>query len=115
MALFMKHSFLPSASTLMLNFMIILLLVSWKTEARIQLPPNISVPAVIAFGDSIMDTGNNNNIKTIVKCNFPPYGKNLEGGIPTGRFCDGKVPSDLIGIFSSLYALSPTCTREGPK
>ncbi|XP_062098226.1 GDSL esterase/lipase EXL3-like [Humulus lupulus] len=62
----------------------------------IKLPANETVPAVIVFGDSIMDTGNNNGLKTLVKCDFAPYGQNFKGRIPTGRFGDGKVPSDLI-------------------
>ncbi|KAF4360927.1 GDSL esterase/lipase EXL3 [Cannabis sativa] len=62
----------------------------------IKLPPNQTVPAVIVFGDSIMDTGNNNALKTLVKCDFAPYGENFRGRVPTGRFGDGKVPSDLI-------------------
>ncbi|KAJ7957896.1 GDSL esterase/lipase [Quillaja saponaria] len=57
---------------------------------------NGTIPAVFAFGDSILDTGNNNNLNTVTKCNFPPYGRDFPGGIPTGRFCNGKVPSDLI-------------------
>ncbi|KOM49068.1 hypothetical protein LR48_Vigan07g277200 [Vigna angularis] len=45
-----------------------------------------------------MDTGNNNNnLATTARCNYPPYGKDFKGGIPTGRFSNGKVPSDLIG------------------
>ncbi|KAH1214693.1 GDSL esterase/lipase EXL3 [Glycine max] len=68
-----------------------------RTMALAKLPPNASsVPAVLAFGDSIVDPGNNNNIKTLIKCNFPPYGKDFQGGNPTGRFCNGKIPSDLI-------------------
>ncbi|VVA97656.1 unnamed protein product [Arabis nemorensis] len=59
-------------------------------------PTNITVPALIVFGDSIMDTGNNNDIPTLLKSNFPPYGRDFPDGIPTGRFSDGKVPSDLI-------------------
>ena len=55
------------------------------------------IPALIVFGDSIMDTGNNNNLSTFLKSNFPPYGKDFPGGLATGRFSDGKVPSDLIG------------------
>lgn len=55
------------------------------------------VPAVIVFGDSIVDPGNNNVIKTIVKCNFPPYGVDFVGHKPTGRFCNGKIPTDFIG------------------
>jgi len=77
---------------------IILLLVACKTKAIVQLPPNVSVPAVLVFGDSIVDTGNNNNnLRTTARCNFPPYGKDFKGGIPTGRFSNGKVPSDFIG------------------
>ncbi|MED6137280.1 hypothetical protein PIB30_063631 [Stylosanthes scabra] len=57
----------------------------------------MSVPAVFVFGDSIVDTGNNNNnLLTTAKCNFPPYGKDFKGGKATGRFSNGKVPSDLI-------------------
>lgn len=57
---------------------------------------NTTIPALIVFGDSIMDTGNNNNLPTLLKCNFPPYGKDYPGGFATGRFSDGRVPSDLI-------------------
>ncbi|KAF5753059.1 GDSL esterase/lipase EXL3-like [Tripterygium wilfordii] len=65
-------------------------------------PDNVShnnqtiFPAVITFGDSIVDTGNNDYIPTIVKSDFEPYGKDFDGGKPTGRFSNGKVPSDLI-------------------
>ncbi|KAK4348977.1 hypothetical protein RND71_031732 [Anisodus tanguticus] len=62
----------------------------------IRVPPNKSIPAVIVFGDSIVDTGNNNGLKTISKVNYPPYGKDFIGGIPTGRFSNGKVPSDFL-------------------
>lgn len=68
-------------------------------EAVIKLPPGKVIPAVIGFGDSIIDTGNNNNLKSVVKCNFPPYGRDFNGGIPTGRFGNGLVPTDLIGTY----------------
>lgn len=58
---------------------------------------NVSFPAVIAFGDSILDTGNNNYIETIVTSNFKPYGRDFIGGKATGRFSNGRVPSDLFG------------------
>lgn len=61
-----------------------------------QLRENEKVPALIAFGDSILDTGNNNNLISLAKCNFPPYGKDFIGGKPTGRFSDGKVLTDLL-------------------
>ncbi|CAI0435136.1 unnamed protein product [Linum tenue] len=52
--------------------------------------------AVYAFGDSIMDTGNNDYILTRARCDYPPYGRNFPGGKPTGRFSDGKIIPDLI-------------------
>ncbi|XP_059313300.1 GDSL esterase/lipase EXL3-like [Lycium ferocissimum] len=66
--------------------------------ANLQQPYNVSgiIPAVFVFGDSVVDTGNNNWIATLAKGNFPQYGKNFEGGKATGRVCDGKVPSDLF-------------------
>jgi len=60
-------------------------------------PVNASIPALFSFGDSILDTGNNNNLQTFSKCNYPPYGRDFPGGIPTGRFGNGKNPTDLIG------------------
>lgn len=76
-----------------------------ETLAAVKLPPNLIVPALIAFGDSIVDTGMNNNVKTVVKCDFRPYGINFQGGVATGRFCDGRVPADLLGLFSLLIFL----------
>nr|XP_043635196.1 GDSL esterase/lipase At5g42170-like [Erigeron canadensis] len=60
------------------------------------LPRNAFVPAIIAFGDSIMDPGNNNYLNTFTKANFPPYGKDFLGGEPTGRFNNGKILGDFI-------------------
>ncbi|OAY63393.1 GDSL esterase/lipase EXL3 [Ananas comosus] len=66
-----------------------------------------TVPAVIVFGDSIVDPGNNNVIKTIIKCNFPPYGVDFADHKPTGRFCDGKIPTDFIASKLGVKELLP--------
>jgi len=70
------------------------------------LAANPAVPALFSFGDSILDTGNNNHLATMTKCNYPPYGRDFPGGVPTGRFCNGKNPTDLIGIlrFMNVHA-----------
>ena len=81
-----------------------LVLIAVKTNAAKQ-ESNATIPALIVFGDSIMDTGNNNGLHTILKCNFPPYGKDFPGGYATGRFSDGRVPSDLIGNDSNYFCL----------
>ncbi|XP_047251536.1 GDSL esterase/lipase At1g58525-like [Capsicum annuum] len=61
-------------------------------------PHNVNgiFPAVFVFGDSLVDTGNNNWFPTLAKGNMPQHGKNFEGGKATGRFCDGKIPSDIL-------------------
>ncbi|WRX29978.1 SKP1 component [Theobroma cacao] len=78
-------------------------------------PGNRAFPALLAFGDSILDTGNNDNVLTITKCNFPPYGRDFPGGKATGN---GKVLSDVIvreglGVKSALPAfLDPNLPSE---
>lgn len=57
------------------------------------------VPALIIFGDSVVDVGNNNYLETVVKADFPPYGRDFIKHKPTGRFCNGKLASDYTGIF----------------
>ncbi|XP_021908078.1 GDSL esterase/lipase EXL3-like isoform X2 [Carica papaya] len=82
-------------------------IVSANGGRNIILRDNETVPALIMFGDSIVDPGNNNYLKTIVKCNFPPYGRDFQGGNPTGRFCNGKIPSDYIAEEFGLKELLP--------
>lgn len=57
---------------------------------------NSSVSAIYVFGDSIVDTGNNDYIKTYSKCNFPPYGVDFINNRSTGRFSNGKVITDFF-------------------
>lgn len=71
---------------------------AFLAEAETSPPRNITTRAVIVFGDSIVDTGNNNYLKTLLKCNYPPYGNDFIGRKATGRYSNGKVPSDLFGI-----------------
>ncbi|KAE8655236.1 GDSL esterase/lipase [Hibiscus syriacus] len=59
-------------------------------------PPLPKFPAIIVFGDSTVDAGNNNYIKTLAKADMPPYGENFPGHVPTGRFSDGKLVTDII-------------------
>ncbi|KAK9056785.1 hypothetical protein SSX86_024148 [Deinandra increscens subsp. villosa] len=63
-----------------------------------------NVPAVIVFGDSSVDAGNNNHIDTVLKSNFRPYGRDFFDGKATGRFSNGRVPSDFI---SEMFGLRP--------
>ncbi|KAE8655813.1 GDSL esterase/lipase [Hibiscus syriacus] len=77
-------------------FFIQILAIASELEAKVS--------AIIAFGDSLVDTGNNNHIPTLAKCNFKPYGRDFPGGIPTGRFCNGRLEPDFI---SEGFGLKP--------
>ncbi|PRQ27257.1 putative triacylglycerol lipase [Rosa chinensis] len=77
-------------------------------QMKLKIPANVSVPAVIVFGDSIVDTGNNNNnFITFARCNFLPYGIDFQGGRATGRFSNGKVPADLVVEAFGIKELLP--------
>ena len=66
------------------------------------------VPAVIVFGDSTVDTGNNNQIPTPLRADFPPYGRDMPcGPRATGRFGNGRLPPDLISEALGLPPLVP--------
>ncbi|KAK1317630.1 GDSL esterase/lipase [Acorus calamus] len=63
------------------------------------------VSAVIVFGDSSVDAGNNNAIRTVLKSNFRPYGRDFMGGRPTGRFCNGRLATDFL---SERFGIKPS-------
>lgn len=57
------------------------------------------VPAILTFGDSAVDVGNNDYLHTIFKANYPPYGRDFINKVPTGRFCNGKLATDITGKY----------------
>lgn len=63
------------------------------------------VSSIIVFGDSTVDSGNNNHISTVLKSNFRPYGRDFNGGLPTGRFSNGRIATDFI---SDAFGVKPT-------
>lgn len=65
------------------------------------------VPAIIVFGDSSVDSGNNNQIPTVARSNFGPYGRDFQGGMATGRFSNGRIPTDFISEAFGLSSIVP--------
>ncbi|XP_035841406.1 uncharacterized protein LOC118488252 [Helianthus annuus] len=61
------------------------------------------VLAIIAFGDSAVDVGNNDYLPTIFKANYPPYGRDFVNNQPTERFCNGKLATDITAIVDGLF------------
>ncbi|KAL2341055.1 hypothetical protein Fmac_008995 [Flemingia macrophylla] len=53
------------------------------------------VPCLFIFGDSLSDSGNNNDLPTTAKSNYRPYGIDFPSG-PTGRFTNGRTEIDII-------------------
>ncbi|KAJ9675068.1 hypothetical protein PVL29_024141 [Vitis rotundifolia] len=96
-----------SYSSSVIQFFVSVFISLCITEALVKLPENLTVPAVIVFGDSIVDAGNNNNLVTVAKSNYPPYGRDFSGGISTGRFSNGKIPSDFIAELLGIKKLLP--------
>ncbi|KAL5825271.1 hypothetical protein ACOSQ3_021334 [Xanthoceras sorbifolium] len=66
------------------------------------------VPALCVFGDSTVDSGNNNFLPSISKANFPPFGIDFADGKPTGRFSNGRTEADFIAQVVGL-PFPPPC------
>ncbi|KAI8014321.1 GDSL esterase/lipase [Camellia lanceoleosa] len=65
------------------------------------------VPILCIFGDSVVDVGNNNNLNTLLKANFPPYGRDFVTHKPTGRFCNGKLATDFTAKYLGFTSYPP--------
>ncbi|EOA38797.1 hypothetical protein CARUB_v10011073mg [Capsella rubella] len=70
-------------------------------------PENKTIPAVFFFGDSVFDTGNNNNRSTKMKSNYRPYGMDFKMGVATGRFSNGRVASDYLAKYLGVKEIVP--------
>ncbi|XAR58693.1 Triacylglycerol lipase [Bertholletia excelsa] len=79
-------------------------------------PPVEAARAFFVFGDSLVDSGNNNYLITSARADSPPYGIDYPTSRPTGRFSNGlNIPdiiSEHIGSESTLPYLSPELKGE---
>ncbi|KAJ4977607.1 hypothetical protein NE237_008387 [Protea cynaroides] len=64
------------------------------------------VPALYVFGDSMVDSGNNDFLNTTAKVNYNPYGTDFPAG-PTGRFTNGLTSVDFLAQFLGLHFVPP--------
>ncbi|KAH9302625.1 hypothetical protein KI387_014208 [Taxus chinensis] len=60
------------------------------------------VPGFYIFGDSTVDSGNNNYLGTFARANMPPYGRDFDTHMPTGRFSNGRLTIDYLALFMGL-------------
>ncbi|XP_051135189.1 GDSL esterase/lipase At5g45960-like [Andrographis paniculata] len=70
-------------------------------------PFNNSISAILVFGDSTVDSGNNNYVETVFRSNYPPYGRSFANGVPTGRFSDGRLVTDFIASYTGIKEYVP--------
>ncbi|XP_010511070.1 PREDICTED: GDSL esterase/lipase At1g58430 [Camelina sativa] len=65
-------------------------------------------PAILIFGDSTVDTGNNNYpSQTIFRAKHVPYGIDFPSHSPNGRFSNGKIFSDIIATKLNIKQFVP--------
>lgn len=81
------------------HFVIVVTLILMTCISTYAQDSTTLVTAIITFGDSAADVGNNDYLYTIFKANYPPYGRDFAGHKATGRFCNGKLATDITGEF----------------
>ncbi|KAL0673788.1 hypothetical protein Bca4012_001769 [Brassica carinata] len=65
-------------------------------------------PAILIFGDSTVDTGNNNYpLNTIFRATHFPYGIDLPNHEASGRFSNGKLIPDILAAKYNIKDLVP--------
>uniref|UniRef100_A0A6N2KGL4 SGNH hydrolase-type esterase domain-containing protein n=1 Tax=Salix viminalis TaxID=40686 RepID=A0A6N2KGL4_SALVM len=74
---------------------------------QIRQLPTIAATAVIVFGDSTVDPGNNNYVKTVFRANFAPYGQDFANQVPTGRFSNGRLTTDFVASYIGIKESVP--------
>jgi len=62
------------------------------------------VPCLFVFGDSLSDSGNNNDLVTTARVSYKPYGIDFPTG-PTGRFTNGLTSIDIIGNVRTIFPI----------
>ncbi|MCL7030295.1 hypothetical protein MKW94_004170 [Papaver nudicaule] len=63
-------------------------------------------PTLYVFGDSLVDSGNNNFLNTPAKAKYMPYGVDFPNGA-TGRFTNGKTTVDFFAEWLGLPYVAP--------
>lgn len=88
--------------------MVVLVFGLWSSSSSVvRAAPQ--VPCYFIFGDSLVDNGNNNQLQSLARADYLPYG--IDFGGPTGRFSNGKTTVDVIGELHLLFFLPSTSAQ----
>ncbi|KAJ7545474.1 hypothetical protein O6H91_09G121800 [Diphasiastrum complanatum] len=85
---------------------------AWEILNGFEELKRTSVPAFFIFGDSTVDSGNNNYLITLARANLPPYGRDFDTHRPTGRFSNGRLTVDYIASFLGLPLVPAYLTQQ---
>ncbi|KAM0953648.1 putative triacylglycerol lipase [Dioscorea sansibarensis] len=100
--------------TISIILLLSLLHLSFPIHARPLITAKSSnISAVFAFGDSTLDSGNNDKLPTLVRADHPPYGQNFPGRVATGRFSNGKLITDFLASGIHLKEALPPYLATG--
>ena len=69
--------------------------------------------AFFVFGDSLVDSGNNNYLATTARADSPPYGLDYPTHHATGRFSNGRNVPDIISEYLGAEPALPYLSRSG--
>lgn len=78
---------------MVVSLLLVVVLGLWSS-AEVGAAPQ--VPCYFIFGDSLVDNGNNNILRSLARADYLPYGIDFPDG-PSGRFSNGKTTVDVIG------------------
>nr|XP_048326021.1 GDSL esterase/lipase At5g45960 isoform X4 [Ziziphus jujuba var. spinosa] len=104
---------MESPNSHIIPLLLIFLHVFWFTpkasQALTKQTPSTTntVSALLVFGDSTVDSGNNNYVQTLFKSNFQPYGRDFINQRPTGRFTNGRLSTDYIASYMGIKEFVP--------
>ncbi|KAI3993505.1 hypothetical protein MKX01_002518 [Papaver californicum] len=70
-------------------------------------PPKHGIQAIYAFGDSTLDSGNNDYINTLFTGDHLPYGRDFPGYAASGRFSNGRLTGDFLVSYLGLKNALP--------
>ncbi|CAH2038710.1 unnamed protein product [Thlaspi arvense] len=97
---------MTTSKTIQIVLFLLTLVTSCNASANAATQP--LAPAILIFGDSTVDTGNNNyHPKANFKADHIPYGVDISGKAASGRFSNGKLYSDIIASKLHIKELVP--------
>ncbi|KAF3505561.1 hypothetical protein F2Q69_00003586, partial [Brassica cretica] len=69
--------------------------------------PTTLIPAIITFGNSVVNVGKNNYLSALLRAEYPTYGREFANLKSTARFCKGKLVTDITTETLGFSKYSP--------